>query len=317
MSAEDELRDLLDRRVRDVDRRVANGGDVYASDGQAIRQAVAAVEGLRSRLRLGRARGDLAGSRGKPQLLLVFETNSGEEVVLKVYGKHRPAEAAVQGLWARHGVDAAVPVLDSGDEPTSWLLMPRVPGDPPDDAAAANLTEQLAAQMARAHRVIGPAGAARTLVDGVGYHLQTVLAAAARHGYRPPAGLFETADELMRSATPTHLHGDLGPANLLHRAGSALRFLDTCGYRGPTEFDAARWAARVGGPERAEELLERWMVVERLDRRVAHGLLGVELASEAGVREIRKDEQGLDSSAPDEGTQARLDLARLLLATTT
>jgi len=110
-------------------------------------------------------------------------------------------------------------------------------------------------------KIAGIVGSPRDLFTGVGVHLRNVLAAATRHHYAVPSSVDVEAAEVMQSGMPTFLHGDLTPVNLL-RAPDCLRVLDTCGYTGPAEFDAARWCARVGGSHGAVEMLARWLEVE-------------------------------------------------------
>ena len=100
------------------------------------------------------------------------------------------------------------------------------------------------------------------------------------------------------------MHGDLTVLNLLQDDVGRLLMLDTCGYTGPAEFDAARWSARTGGAAAATDLLTAWCRREpELDRRLANKLLGLELLMEAGVREIVKDERRIDWTVTDSETQ--------------
>ncbi len=302
------LRSLFREQIRQVDARVDGAEGTYSGERDEIRRAVAFVDELCGRLGLGELKRDLNLGIGKPQLLLVMRDARGERVVLKVYGRLRPNEAAVQRLWWEEGV-ATVQVLDSGDDPVSWLLMPYVTGivpAPPDEPA---LTADIARIMVAAHRIHRTnVGSPRDLYTGVGVHLRKVLAAATKHDYAVPSDVDVQAAEAMRSGVPTFLHGDLAPVNLL-RGSEGLRILDTCGYTGPAEFDAARWCARVGGSRGAVERLAQWLDVETaLDPDLAHRLLGLELLMEAGVREIVKDERGLPWAKRDDETQRLLRL---------
>jgi hypothetical protein len=227
-------------------------------------------------------------------------------VVLKVYGRLRPNEAAVQRLWWQEGV-ATVQILASGDDPVSWLLMPYVTGVVPFPADEPALTVAVARIMTEAHSIYcANVGSPRDLYAGVGGHLRNVLAVAKRHRYTVPSDV--NAAEIMRSGTPTFLHGDLTPLNLL-RGPSGLQILDTCGYTGPAEFDAARWCARLGGSHGAVEVLERWLDIETtLDSRLAYRLLGLELLMEGGVREIIKEERGLPWTERDDETQRLFEI---------
>lgn len=305
---------LLREQVTQVDERVRGVGG-YRHDSERIRTAVAHVGPLCRQLGLRRFVRTLNPGTGKPQVLLVFRDPADRPVVLKVYGHRRPNEAAVQRLWARRGVTAATDVLESGEDPVSWLVMPLVGGTPPTAQRGPSLTERLARIMRRAHRVHDPGvGEYRGLYEGIESHLRIVLDSARAHGYQVRPDVPELAREWMAQGTPTFVHGDLAPANLLCDDRGRVAFLDTCGYTGPAEFDAARWCARVGGPERAVRALERWLEGEPgLDRPLAGRLLGIEMFFEAGVREIRKDERGLPWADRDPGTLARLALAGQLV----
>jgi hypothetical protein len=168
--------------------------------------------------------------------------------------------------------------------------------------------------MARAHRIYrADVGEPKDLYTGLDRHYIGVLNSAATHGYPVPTGLLAIAADAMGSGRPTFLHGDLAPVNLL-KAGNALSFVDTCGYTGPAEFDAARWCARVGGSSAAEHALRRWLEVESsLDADLARRLLGLELFMEAGVREIIKDEREIDPAPRDVETLALLAEGERLL----
>jgi hypothetical protein len=161
--------------------------------------------------------------------------------------------------------------------------------------------------MAPAHRIYrADVGRTKALYQGIGVHLRGVLTVAEAHGYTVRPGIDASANEVTGAGRSTFLHGDLATVNLL-QDGADVRFLDTCGYTGPPEFDAARWCARVGGSARAEEALERWLEVEAgLDRGLATRLLALELFMEAGVREIIKDERGLPWEDRDHETLALL-----------
>ena len=307
------LRPRLQNQIRQVDARVDGAGGAYAAEREEIRRAVAFVDCLCERLGLNECERDLNPGTGKPQLLLLMCDAQGERVVLKVYGMQRPNEAPVQGLWANEGV-ATVRVLDSGDDPVSWLLMPYLSGIAPAQADGPALTVDVAHIMSVAHGIYrANVGRPQELYAGVGMHLRRVLAAATRHDYAVPPDVDINAAQLMSSGVPTFLHGDLTTANLL-RGSNGLRILDTCGYTGPAEFDAARWSARVGGSLGAIEVLNHWLGVETaLDPRLARRLLGLELLMQAGVREIVKEERGLPWTERDDETQRLLCLGTKLI----
>jgi tetratricopeptide (TPR) repeat protein len=304
---------LLEKQIEQVRRRVDSGLGGYAYELDEIRKAVEQVDGLRHRLELDGMVRDMNPGTGKPQVLLEFRDVHGEPVVLKVYGRQRPNEAAVQGLWAAAGVPTA-PILASGDDPVSWLLMGRLSGRPPSRSDGIELTSAVAQAMVPAHQTYrADVGEPKDLYQGIGVHLRGVLAATESHDYRVPPGIDAMARDVMGSGRQTFLHGDLATVNLLVD-GAEVRFLDTCGYTGPPEFDAARWCARVGGSARAEEALDRWLEVETaLDRGLARRLLALELFMEAGVREIIKDEQGRPWDDRDPETIALLAAGGRLL----
>ena len=251
------LRPLLREQIRQVDIRVGSAEGTYSAERDEIRRAVAFVDELCGRLGLGALERNLNPGTGKPQLLLLMRDARGERVVLKVYGRLRHNEAAVQKLWWEEGV-ATVRVLDSGDDPVSWLLMPYIAGIVPAPADGLALTADVARIMAAAHRIHrSNVGSPRELYTGVGVHLRNVLAAVTRHHYAVPSHVDVDAAEVMRSSVPTFLHGDLNAVNLL-RGADGLRVLDTCGYTGPAEFDAAVavGTALTGGPPHRSQRAE-------------------------------------------------------------
>ena len=305
-------RHAIDEQIAQVDRRVTGGA--YSAEATEIRRAVEIVPGLRDRLGLVEFRGSLNPGLGKPQLLLGFWSAEHGDVVLKVYGRQRPNESAVQALWHAAGVPA-MPVLFAGNDPVSWLLMPRVPGRQPRPEAGAQLTGHLAGMLRTAHTVFSPdVGTPRNLAAGVSGHLRQVLAAAERHGYPLPGDWESAALKYYHAGTGTFLHGDLTVRNLLQDDAGRLLLLDTCGYTGPAEFDAARWSARTGGAAEAMGLLTAWCQNEpELDRQLAKKLLGLELLMEAGVREIVKEEQRIDWAAADAETGRLISVSSELL----
>jgi streptomycin 6-kinase len=322
------LRSLVER----VDRRTDQASGTYDDDRTYVRQAVEQVLVLRRRLDLGRFLGPVGPERTKPQFLLLFERAGGQRVVLKVYGKSRPGEAAVQLAWRRHGV-RVVDVLDAGDDPTSWLVMravetvPVVTEIPPTGPRLRALTAEVAEIMAPAH-VVGTqlllhdeisVPTLQPLGEAIDRHLAVAVAALERHRYDLHRDWVRTAHPLYTSRVVTLLHGDLFVGNILRDAADhELLMVDSCGYAGPPEFDAARWAARAGGPTEAVAVLSDWLQIEpRLDARLAHGLLALELVMEAGVRELVKEEQGLPWHAHDATTRALLDSAEEILPTWT
>jgi phosphotransferase family enzyme len=305
-------RRAVEEQIEQVRRRVIGGA--YSGEAAEIRRAAEIVPRLRDRLGLVNFRGSLNPGLGKPQLLLGFCSAEHGDVVLKVYGRKRPNESAVQALWHSARVPA-VPVLSAGDDPVSWLLMPRVLGQQPRPEAGPDLTGYLAGILRAAHAVYSAAvGKPRDLAAGVGVHLRRVLAAAERHGYPLPGGWESAALKYYRAGMGTFLHGDLTVRNLLQDDAGRLLLLDTCGYIGPAEFDAARWSARTGGAAGAADLLAAWCRSEpELDLRLATRLLGLELLMEAGVREIIKEERGVDWAVTDAETRRLFSVGSELL----
>ncbi|NYH40330.1 transcriptional regulator with XRE-family HTH domain [Micromonospora jinlongensis] len=320
------LESVIAAQIDRLDRRVAGGKGVYAAEQEEIREARQQVARLRAALQLGRFLGPVGYLKAKPQFLLLFDSPRGP-VVLKVYGRLRPGEALVQRLWRRAGV-CVVNVLDSGDMPTSWLVMApfAIEHRPPPELSAGQLldtTNELAVQMAQAHQV-GRTELALTpdihaklqrLDLAIGKHLGKVLVSLSLHGYPVPEDWQKTVQELCVSTHPTLLHGDLGGGNVVRDVDSGqLWILDACGYIGPAEFDAARWAARNGGTRSGEALLAAWLDADSgLDVSQARGLLGLELLMEAGVREIVKDEQRQPLNFPDPITEQLLKSASQLI----
>jgi hypothetical protein len=302
----------IQEQIEQVDRRVTGGA--YAGEATEVRLAAETVPGLRDRLGLVTFRGSLNPGLGEPQLLLGFWLAEHGDVVLKVYGRQRPNESAVQAMWHSAGVPV-VPVLSAGDDPVSWLLMPRVPAQQPCPGVGPDLTSNLAAILRAAHAVYSPAvGRPRDLLTGVGGHFRQVLAAAERHGYPLPRAWELAALKYYQAGTATFLHGDLTVRNLLQNHAGRLLLLDTCGYTGPAEFDAARWSARIGGAAGAADLLAVWCRSEpELDRRLAKRLLGLELLMEAGVREIVKEERRIYWAVTDAETQRLFSVGSELL----
>ncbi|WP_305785693.1 phosphotransferase [Symbioplanes lichenis] len=307
------LDELLAAQIERVDRRVTGGGDIYASERDEVRVAARAVHDLCERLDLGRFLGPVGYPKAKPQFLLLFERG-----VLKAYGRVRAGEARAQRLWHDHGV-RVVRVLDAGDDPHSWLLMEHLDAAPVARGpvpALDSLTTELAGIMSGAHAA-GDAGARKGLPrlgDALRTHLGGVLVAARRHGYPIRPDEDGLVDRLTTSDRPVILHGDLGGGNVVRERDGGLRILDACGYVGPAEFDAARWAARTGGAEGGERVLARWLDAEPgLDPAVARPLLGLELLMEAGVRELVKDERGEPAAFPDPATERLLAVADRLL----
>ncbi|MDL5158936.1 phosphotransferase family protein [Actinomycetospora termitidis] len=299
--------ELRNGQITRVDARVAGGP--YGHESDEVRRAADALDAIIDHRSLYGPVRDLTPGTGKPQFLLQLADETGTPVVLKVYGRLRPAEAAVQARWCAAGVPTPE-IRSSGDEPVSWLLMSVLSGSPPARERGPLLTRRLARTMSTAHSVdahdlSGPVDLASALEK----HLAAVTSAAEAHGYRVPRDILGRARTTMSSDLPTCLHGDLSPVNLMESRDS-LHILDTCGYFGPAEFDAARWCARVGGADGAERELGRWLTEERgLDPERARTLLGLELIMEAGVREIIKDERGDDAGPRDSVTDALLAAA--------
>lgn len=319
------LAEVIWSQVERVDSRVLGGGGVYAPERQEVRTAANRAWALRRELGLGPFVNTVGHEKSKPQFLLLF-ARADHQVVLKAYGRSRPSEAAIQRIWRREGI-AVVDVLASGDHPTSWLLMSPLNLESlslssASSALTAKITSQLADQLMVAHRVgrrfLDASGDTTTwfpLTQVIEHHLGAVLKPLNDHGYAVPSGWRSLVRSLCHSVKPSILHGDLGGGNvMLNRDGHGLILLDACGYLGPPEFDAARWAARHGGATRAVDLLDIWLLKDsELHRPLALGLLGLELLMESGVREIVKEEQSRDASQQDPVTDSLLKKALELL----
>ncbi|NUR27103.1 MAG: phosphotransferase [Catenulispora sp.] len=319
---DDGLAAHLEQQIAAVDRRVLQGGDVYAEERAEIRLAVRRAVELQRLLDLGPLTAALTPRTGKPQVLLGFRDTEWGPVVLKVYGAARPWEAETQRLWA--GIGVRTPAIHAaGDDPQSWLLLEWLSGAAVAAAETAGtdglirVTAELAEIMSVAHS-LEPSllTSARPLVTTIGRHLSIVVGALVRHGYQPPRDWQAAADGLFGADPPAVLHGDLARGNMIRDQAGRLWVFDASGVLGPAEFDAARWCARTGGPEHARSALEAWLSAAggRLDAVRAGRLLGLELLMEAGGRELVKDERGLPSDEIDAVTLACLDEARQLLA---
>lgn len=320
------LQAVIQRAIEEVDQRVEAASDVHVTDRQEVRRAATEVERIRSTLGLSRFLGWVGPASGKPQFRLLFDHPQHGLVVLKVYGRSRPGEALVQRLWQHNGIPA-VGVLSAGDAPITWLLMPYQELAPLSQGPLAGeslvaVTKQLAAIMARAHplgmgALTEAAGAFRNLHhldEAIGKHLGDVMTVVQQHGYQVREDWQVLTRQLCGARNATLLHGDLVAGNVLRATDGSLRLLDTCGYIGPAAFDAARWAARTGGPTEARNVLNAWLTVETdLDATLAHSLLGLELLMEAGVREIIKREKSLPLRFPDACTVQLLAAAGQLL----
>jgi hypothetical protein len=313
MGSDRRLWNAIREQIEQVDQRVMGGGGAYAAEREEIRRASATLKQLCTRLGLVEFLHSLNPGVGRPQLLLGFRSVQYGRVVLKVYGRIRPNEAAVQGFWARAGVPV-VEVLAAGDDPVSWLLMPMISGSIPKLTNPTALTRTLAEIMTTAHALFSPeVGDPRDLHMGIADHLRIVLDALTRHNYSIPDDWECAAQQFYCSGSSTFLHGDLTSKNLLQEPGGRLRLLDTCGYTGPAEFDAARWCARIGCGHHAVALLETWLNTEPgLDTHLAHRLLGLELLMEAGVRELRKEERHDSWEQCDEETRLCLTMGAQL-----
>jgi hypothetical protein len=308
-----DLNFALQTHIANVDHRAAISD--YPEDADAARRAADTATAVCTRLDLGKFQGRLNVPSGKPQLLLTFQSPSYGAVVLKVYGRMRPREAEVQAQWHAAGIPTA-DILAAGNDPTSWLLMPHIAGHRPTHQQAMRLTPAVSSITARAHKIHhAPSEHAQDLFSGVAHHLQTVLAASQRHGYPSPPGWEKAAATIYRSGRPTTLHGDLTVNNMLQNPAGRILLLDTCGYIGPTEFDAARWSARTGGSRYALDILNTWLKNEPdLNPTRTENLLGLELLMEAGVREIIKEEHGVDYTVEDNETKSLLEIGAKLMA---
>jgi streptomycin 6-kinase len=310
----------VERQLAMVDARVSGGLGVYEQERDEARNAVKQLGRLRRELNPGRFVSSLKPDTGKPQLLLLFDSPEHGKVVLKVYGRRRPSEAAMQCLWWRHG--ARVPrVLAAGNQDVSWILMEFVPGSPltsadiTDDERLLRTTRDKAELLTPLHRInptLLPEG--QPLERAVLRHLKAVISALDRHGYAVRPDWLTLSGRLLGTGPAALLHGDLTVLNSMRDHDGNLWLLDCCGYIGPAAFDGARWCARAGGLDRAEMALDAWLEVETgLDQNLASALLGVEMLMEAGVHELVKDEQGLPASPDDERTLSLVATADRLL----
>lgn len=296
LRSDDSLQSTVSTHVAAVDRRIGASGR-YRHEGAEIRAAVEALPVVHAALGLGSFVRSLTPPTGKPQLLLVFEPPThGDPVLLKLYGRQRPGEGAVQAYWTKVGVRCA-PTIAHGNDPTSWLLMELVPGKALSlDGDVGAVTTELASLVRAAHESTPlELSGTQTLAAGVMGHLEVAVATLTDRGHDAPGGWRGWAADAYRDGEPTVLHGDLFPGNVLRddRDG-VLRVLDSCAYVGDRAFDAARWTVRVSQPTKFDSVIRSWRGGEpALDDRVVAGMLAAESLMQAGVIEIIKAEAGL------------------------
>lgn len=325
---EPSLADELRHRVAQVDARVSEAKGLYAQEAVEVRHAALAVARLRQQLRLGSYERSLTPATGKPQLLLQFwAPQEDRSVLLKVYGRERRGEARVQRQWLAAGIRTPR-IIAYEETPISWLLMDVVPGSPAqlghvgsDDQRMLHCN--LASVMSKAHSIRVELPPSRSLERGVGRHLDLVLGVLERHGYPIPSRLPRLARALYRQGSATTLHGDLTPTNIMCAPGNVLTLIDCAAYYGDASFDAARWCARTASNEvlapnargALQEAQGLWLECGRVSSKsLFHHLTGLELYMEAGVRELRKEEQGQPWDVIDEMTTVLLELAERHLA---
>ncbi len=149
------------------------------------------------------------------------------------------------------------------------------------------------------------------LVTALETHLGTVTEVLVRHGYTVTIPWRMMVRDLVSTGPATVLHGDLADGNVVRGLeDGGLLLLDACGYIGPAAFDAARWAARIGGVQAAQQHLHVWQRHEvENDSQAAYKWLGLELLMQAGVRELVKDERRCLLAYPDAVTQQYVTLA--------
>lgn len=307
-----QLLSVLTEGVRAVDKRVAEV-HAYTHESLEVRAAASEVSRLQARLGLGDFLGSKTPIKGKPQFLLVFAYTgraSTDTCLLKVYGRQRPAEAALQAHW--NAVRVPTPtVYEAGNAPVSWLLLEDVPAGPVSPEGRVDVlqhTRQLARIVRHAYlRSPKKLAGARPLGQAVWPHLHAVVATLRRHGYAVPAQWTDSAQASYASGRQLILHGDLYPGNLLQGSDGML-LVDSCGYVGDPSFDAARWSARVSGPDcGAAEILSTWLEADHeLDATLAYRMLAAEVLMQAGVHEIRKVEGGHPPSVCDPVTTGLL-----------
>ena len=312
------LQSALDAGIAAVRSRVLAGGGAYSQEILHAERAAAAALRLDQELSLGRFVRALNLGSGKPQFLLVWERGRDNFVVLKVYGTKGHVEAAVQRRWQAAEVPT-IPIIDSGDEPTSWILMPFVPGRtiprPRAAAGRAALTQEVSALVAAAHRAIPEVtNGASALHEALAPHLDVVCNALRRQGYAVSASLQARAFEALRAEPAATVHGDLATANLLRSADGGLLLIDAAGYAGHPAFDAARWCARLATQSDLPALMNTWLHTEKLDGEVLGRLLGEELLMVAGVLALVKEEQHQDIRRRSRASRWRLDEAERLLS---
>jgi hypothetical protein len=182
--------------------------------------------------------------------------------------------------------------------------MHRIPGDtlaPMGELSTSDvhtITAQLAETMRLAHDVASPLETAdipiRHLAPTIEEYMEYNYAFLVSQGCEP-------SDESLRQwKTPFHfayapdsadvfLHGDLWTENVMQFNNSTPVVIDTCGYVGLREFDAARWIARVRPLSLFEELTELWLDLDRrMTRERLYAALSLECLRDADIVELLK-----------------------------
>lgn len=285
----------LQEQIAGVDARV-RCTPAYGHESNEVRVATRQVPVLMQRLGLRGYVDSLNLRTGKPQVLLGFECAlsrpSAGPLVLKIYGRRHPVEAALQGHWRSRGV-LTPEVLASGEDPVSWLLLKRL-SPIKQQQSDIDLTRQVAQVMRQVHGAGAPVAlrGARELRSAIGSHLHVAIQALRRHGHSLSSDWVSQANETLGMGQRLILHGDLCLDNIL-QTSSGPALIDSCGYVGDLTFDAARWVVRLAvSTHQSQELLHNWLQVEpELDSGLARRMLATESLMQAGIQRLRMEEQ--------------------------
>lgn len=316
-----------DRLQQAIARQIQAVRSSASDDVGKVRTAAGVVPELIVELGLGEFIGALRIDY-KPRLLLRFAVDAagpsadlGHEVVLKVYPDRPRGEGYLLAAWRDRGV--VVPKVRFGERSgCTWLLLEYVHLSQIALASreeCLDLTDELAAHGCAMHT---PLPRLKPVLRGLHSVMQPRWDAAAealrRAGHEIPTRWRSRAAGAYSGGMHRPLHGDLGLPNIGRDLAQRLVVIDASALLGDRIFDAARWAARLGGHDVSpEDVFFHWLNREGLPYdRTASAMLGVECVFEAGAREIvaaRQPSRTPYSVPPGDRTASYLlDIARRL-----
>ncbi|ABW12227.1 aminoglycoside phosphotransferase [Parafrankia sp. EAN1pec] len=186
---------------------------------------------------------DLSGS-SEGQTLLV-EDDEGERAVLKT--QDWPLDMLVRSLRAYADLGVPCPtVIDSGTEPTHWVIMTWETGQRPTVADARARLPDAMKLLARMHQA-SPIHQDEEWLRG--YLADELYVYTHDHDREPETFPLhpETIARELSFSRPVQLHGDWHPVNTLLNVDCGWVALDPIGFLGPAEYDAAAWCVRGCG----------------------------------------------------------------------